>query len=599
MHQSDSAGLQQLDMFEMVVLRRRFESVIRAMSNALAKAGRSGVLNTALDFSCTVTDRAFQSISAGQGLPVHTGAIHLIPQAVVTKYGEDSLRPGDCFANNSSYLGNTHCADFTLCSPVYYEGELVFFSIARAHFSDMGFPTPDTYAPLAVDYYAEGLMLPCVRIQREGKDVQDVVDICKANIRAPEMFFGDYQATLGAVRTGERLVKEICDEFGLQKVKIFLQQFQDYAESMAVAAINTLPQGTVTKEAFHDSVLEDYPDGIPVRATVTVHPAEGVIEIDLTDNIDNIPLGINMNEATVLACSMTAIMNILGPEVPRCSGAFRRVKVLMREGSAIGIPAFPAATCASTTNLAHVLIEHIQSMFSELRSDLGTGYGTIGHPASAPSVSGNDSRYGGRQFVNQIMLGYWGGPASQGHDGWLTYGSGTTQGMLWQSSVELVESQQPVLVEKLQIRVDSSGPGQWIGGGGASCSLKARSDTLRFVCNSGARVFPPEGAAGGLAGAPNLAWKRTLTGELVELPIFFDVEIKPGESLVSEGCGGGGFGNPLKRDPEAVALSVAKGLTTLERAQDIFGVILSRPEKGTVQLDRVATDALRAQRADS
>lgn len=593
---SDKSPMGELDMFELVVLRRRFESVIRAMSTALAKTGRSGVLNTALDFSCTVTDREFQSVSAGQGLPVHTGAIHLIPEAVVNKFTEEALRPGDCFANNSSYMGNTHCADLTLCTPVFYEGELVFYSIARAHFSDMGFPTPDTYAPLAVDYYAEGLFLPCIRIQKDGKDVSEVIDICRANIRAPEQFYGDYLATLSAVRTGERMVKEICEEFGLGKVKLFLREYQDYAEKMARDAIAQLPSGEVTKETFHDSVLADYPDGIPVRATITVKPEHGRITIDLRDNIDNIPLGVNMNEATVLACSMTAIMNILGQDVPRCSGAFRCIEVLMRDGSAIGKPRFPAATSASTTNLAHVLIEHIQSMFSELRPDLGSAYATIGHPASAPGVSGYDSRHQGRMFVNQIMLGYWGGPASPGYDGWLTFGSGTTQGMLWQSSIEHVETQQPVLVEKLEIRPDSSGPGEWIGGGGASCVMRARSDVLRFTCNSGARTFPPMGVAGGKAGAPNLAWREAADGKRTELPIFFDIEIRPGEKLVSEGCGGGGFGNPLRREPGRVLEHVRAGLITPGKADEDYGVVLLNTDNG-FDVDIDATEIKRSKMA--
>ncbi|MDT6942435.1 hydantoinase B/oxoprolinase family protein [Brucella pseudogrignonensis] len=581
-----------LSMFQVVVLRRRFESVVREMSNTLAKTGRSGVLNTALDFSCTVTDSRFQSLSAGQGLPVHTGAIHLIPQAVVDKFGED-MKPGDCFVNNSSYHGNTHCADFTLCSPVFYGGEIVFYSIARAHFSDMGFPTPDTYAPLAQDYYQEGLMLPCVRIQKEGVDVPEVIDICQANIRAPEIFYGDYLATLGAVRTGERRVLEICEEFGVSVVKQFLTEYQDYADAMASEAIAQLPAGCVSKEFFHDSVLPEYPVGIPVRAKLSVDPENRQIEIDLRDNIDNLPLGINMNEATVLACCATAIMNILGPEVPRCAGALRRVTILMRDGSAIGKPKFPAATCASTTNLAHILIEHLQSMFADLRPGLGTAYGTIGHPASAPVVSGSDSRFEHRTFVNQIMLGYWGGPASSGYDGWLTYGSGTTQGMLWQSSVEVVEYQQPVIVEKLEIRTDSFGPGKWIGGGGASCVLRARADTLRFTCNSGARAFPPPGTAGGKAGAPNLAWKQTSDGQLVELPIFFDVEIKPGERLVSEGCGGGGYGRPTERDPAKVLRSVEDGLITVESARETYLVEITATSTGFA-IDIDATRALRS-----
>ena len=179
-----------VDPYTVVILRQRIEAIIREMVNALLKSGRSGVLNTALDFSCSLTDAKFQSVSVALGLPVHVGAIDLIPRAVAAKHG-NRLRPGDCYVNNSGYLGNTHCADFTLCVPVFHQGKLVFYTIARAHLGDMGFPIPSTYNPAARDVYEEGLMLPCVQIQRDGRDVEGVVEICKANIRAPEQCYGD------------------------------------------------------------------------------------------------------------------------------------------------------------------------------------------------------------------------------------------------------------------------------------------------------------------------------------------------------------------------------------------------------------------------
>src|SRR5690606_22008932 len=144
-----------------IVLRRRFEAIIREMVNALFKSGRSGVLNTAMDFSCSLTDADFRSVSVALGLPVHVGAIELIPQAVKTKFG-DTIEPGDCFVNNSAYHGNTHCGDFTLCVPVFMDDELVFYTIARAHLGDIGFPTATTYGPDSRDVYQEGLKLPCL-----------------------------------------------------------------------------------------------------------------------------------------------------------------------------------------------------------------------------------------------------------------------------------------------------------------------------------------------------------------------------------------------------------------------------------------------------
>jgi N-methylhydantoinase B len=580
-----------VDIFTMVVLRRRFEAIVREMINALFKSGRSGVLNTAMDFSCSLTDARFQSISLALGLPVHVGAIDLIPRAIVAKFGDD-IHPGDCFVNNSGYLGNTHCADFTVCAPVFFEGEIAFYVIARAHLGDMGFPTPTTYSPLSRDVYEEGLILPCVRIQKDYKDVSEVIDICKANIRVPEQFYGDYLAVLAAVRTGEARLKALCAKYGSATVNGFLDEFQNYAERMADQAIRALPKGKVSKEMLYDSETDLYPDGIPIRATVEVDPDEGVITVDLRDNIGNLPLGINMTESTTIAACMTAVLNVLGADVPRCTGSFRRVRLLMREGAAIGKPRFPAATSSATTNLCHALIPHIQSMFAMLSSELGTAYGTIGMPGSCAVVSGHDTRGQGRAFVNQLIMGYWGGPAMHGHDGWLTYGSGASQGILWQSSVEIVEQQQPIIVEKLEIREDSGGAGQWEGAPGAECVIRPRTAPVRFMVNSASRANPPQGVGGGRAGAPMRIARLDGSGDRHELPISVDATLKPGERLLSEGCGGGGFGNPLDRDPALVRASLLAGRISLTRATEIYGVSFCQEGTETF-VDEAATASRR------
>jgi len=580
-----------VDMFTMVVLRRRLEAIIREMVNALFRSGRSGVLNTAMDFSCCITDSQHRAVSTALGLPIHVAAIDLISRATEAKFGAD-IHQGDCFANNSAYHGNTHCGDFTLCAPIFVEGELVFYAIARAHLGDMGFPTPTTYSPLSRDLYEEGLMLPCVRIQRDYKDVAEVLDICKANIRAPEQFHGDYLATLAAVRTGERGIQDLCAKYGVGTVRAFLNQFQAYAGEMATAAIRKLPKGTVSREEKHDSEWDGMPDGIPVRATMAVDPDAGMIDIDLTDNIDNLPLGINLSESTATAACRVAVLTALGPDVPRATGAFQRIRIRMREGSAVGIPKFPAATSTATTSLCHVLNSLIQSLFADLAQGRGAASCTIGNPASCPCVSGNDSRHGGGAFANQVLMGYWGGPGVPGHDGWLTYGGAGAQGMMWQSSVEVTEQQQPVLVECLELGVDSGGAGQWEGGPGAHCIYRVRDDVVRFTTNAAAHDFPPFGAAGGKQGGASYAWRIGRNRQRVELGNSIDVTLSPGECLESQGCGGGGYGNPLLRDPDRVAWRAREGWISVQRARDVYGVVLDTGGE-QFRVDEAATRALR------
>jgi N-methylhydantoinase B len=559
-----------IDNFLMIVLRRRLEAIIREMINALFKSGRSGVLNTAMDFSCSLTDSKFQSISVALGLSAHLGAIDLVPRAVVAKHG-DSIKPGDCFANNDSYQGNTHCADFTLCVPVFFAGRICFYAIARAHFADMGFPIPTTYYSKARDTYEEGLTLPCVRIQKDYADVPDVIDICKANIRVPEQFYGDYLACLAAVRTGEKRLLELCEKYGGGVVEEFLDKFQDYAEEMAMNAIARMPKGKTTRTIYYDSTLPKYPNGIPVTATLEVDPESKYIDIDLTDNIDNVPLGINMTECTTLAmCRMTTI-NVLGPEVPRCSGAFRRIRIKMREGSIIGKPRFPAATSCATTNICQAFGSHMFGLFSDISENHGAAYGPSSLPGSCPVISGIDPRKNNARFVNQIFVGAWSGPGNAGAEPWLTYVTAGAQGLLWQASVEITELQQPMIVEEVRLRIDSGGAGEFQGGPGAKVIFYAHLTPLRLVINAGGHDYPPAGVRGGGDGAPLRIWKQDRDGKLTDLGIDVDVVLEPGERLISEGCGGGGFGSPAARDKKKVAAQVSEGWITPEFARRHYG----------------------------
>lgn len=579
-----------VDMFTMVVLRQRIEAVIREMINALFKTGRSGVLNTAMDFSCSVTDHELRTVSTALGLPVHVGAIELIPKAIVKKFG-DNIHPGDCFANNSGYHGNTHCGDFTLCAPVFFEDEIVFYAIARAHLGDIGFPTPTTYGPLSRDVYEEGLKLPCIRIQRDNKDVEEVIDLCKANIRAPEQFYGDYLATLAAVRVGERGMQEICTEYGKETVRAFLSQFQTYAEKMAIDAIRQLPAGKVTREALYDSETSLYPDGIPVRVTLEVNPDDCMIIVDLRDNVDNLPLGINLTEATLTATCLAAVLTVLGPQVPRCTGAYSRIKILSREGAAVGRPKFPAATSCATTNLTQLLGPLVRSAFAELKDGLGSACGSIGMPGSCPVVSGTDPATG-QSFVNQIIMGYWGGPGLYGHDGWFTHGGSGSMGALWQSSVEVVEQQQPVLVERLEIGVDTGGAGQWTGSPGALCVFRSRASNIRFTANTAGHDFPPFGVLGGQSGGKNECWREVSSGSRESLENSFDIVLDKGEKLISQAPGGGGYGNPLDRAPDKVAWDAQEGWISMQCAKEVYGVIID--DSGEYyHVDHEATEALR------
>ena len=584
---------ERIEPFLVTILARRFEAITRDMTNTLLRTGRSGVLAVARDFSSSILTGDSRQLMVEEGLPLHLVTSEFIPKAVLDFF--DDIAPGDCFMNNCPYTGNTHHADVTVSVPVFYRGELLFWTMSRAHQADIGAPIPTTYLPYAKDIYEEGLHFPCVRVQRNYKDLADIIRMCRMKIRVPEQWYGDYLAQIGAVRIGERRILELCGKYGAQMLKAFVEQWMDYGERRAVEEIGKLPRVTLEGETRHDP-LSFAPDGIPVKVKVAIDPDEGYITVDLTDNPDNYPGGMNLSVATAMAGAYIGVLNNLDPTVPHNAGCFKRIRVKLREGCAVWIPKFPVGTSVATTNLCDRLINAVQSAFARIGPPYGLAEGSPGQAPSVSVISGTDWRRADAPYVNQLILGFGGGPAVHGHDGWLTYALPVTGGVLYCDSVELDEQRFPILFDRLEIVPDHLGSGRWDGAPGVLTVYGPRRDPMVAAYVTDGTRFPPRGVAGGLPGGPGGAWKIGEGENEEELPLISAEVIRPGEKLVSRSPGGGGYGNPLERDPELVREKVREGWITVERAREVYGVVLdTRPE--TFAVDCEATDRERRGRA--
>jgi N-methylhydantoinase B len=201
-----------LDAALLAVIANRLDSVCREMTNTLLRSGRSAVLNMARDFSCSLVTGDNQLLASAEGLPVHVFGSQFLSEAMCNLHPD--LAEGDAFLHNDVYLGNTHSADHTILVPVFVEGEHLFTCCAKAHQADCGNSLPTTYMPFAGDIYEEGaLNFPCVKVQRNFQDIDDIIRMCRRRIRVPDQWYGDYLAMLGAARIGERRLKELAAKF--------------------------------------------------------------------------------------------------------------------------------------------------------------------------------------------------------------------------------------------------------------------------------------------------------------------------------------------------------------------------------------------------
>ncbi len=583
-----------IEPFLMVVLSRRFDAISRQMTNTLLRSARSIVVNTARDFSCSIADAGGRLICLAEGLPIHVASSGLVARTMIDLF--DDIRPGDCFLNNSPYYGNTHHADHTMCVPVFFEGEHLFTTMARAHQADCGNTQPTTYMPFAPDLYQEGALdFPCVRVQREYRDVEDVVRMARMRIRVPEQWYGDFLAAVGACRIGEREIAALCRKHGVETIKVFLEEWQEYGRKRMVDAIRALPGGTW----YNETRLDPFPlvaeEGIQIELEMTIDPEEGFITLDFTGSDDAVPGGLNMSQATVLAAGITGVLNNLDPSLPQNDGAFSRIRFVTRENCVVGPVKHPACASMATTTVADRVINVVQSCFAQLGAQTGMAEGALGMPASCSVISGTDPRRDGAPYINQLTIGGLGGPGVHGHDGWMTYGIPVTGGVLHGDSLEVDEQNFPILYEQHEVIPDSGGAGEWRGAPGVDCRIRQRLAPGTWIYPSDGHFNPAKGVAGGLAGRRSDVWKYGPDDrDRQDLPKVSQEVLQPGEVLVSESCGGGGYGDPLDRDPEKVRRDVREGFVTIEKAREIYGVVID-PGPELYAVDGAATERLRAE----
>lgn len=577
----------------LAVLANRFDMIVREMTNTLLRTSRSSVLNSGRDFSCAIVTADDQLLAAAEGLPVHIFGAHL-QTAAMRQRGD--LARGDAFLDNDPYVGGTHHADHTILVPVFGGGGHAFTVCTKGHQADIGNAQPSVYAPAARDLYEEGaLNFPCVQVQRDYADVDDVIRMCRRRIRVPDQWYGDYLAMLGAARIGERRLEELVAMYGREVIDDFISAWFDYSERRIGAAIGRMSSGRVSGHGQHDPI-DVLPGGVPINVSVELDADRGRVTVDLRDNVDSVPAGLNLSRACSTNSALVAVFNVLGKDIPRNAGSFRRADVRLREGCVVGIAEHPTCCSMATTNIADRVVNIAQSALADISPHVGIaeGGGAIG-PGYAV-VSGTDPRYGEAAYVLELMLANNGGPASSYQDGWLTWGEPVVAGLLYRDSVEIIEQKAPLLVRSLRLVPDSGGPGRHRGAPALQVTYGPTHNAMTVMYGPiDGHATPPRGVRGGQAGGWGHAEKLTADGTAQPLPPVDALTLVPGEFVVGTDCGGGGYGSPHEREPSKVLRDVLTGLVTPGAARDIYGVLIDVASDGlTVAIDCDATLDLRS-----
>ncbi len=572
---------------QLAVLTARFEGIARKMANTLQRTGRSGILTIARDFSCVILTAKHELLTASDSLPIHV----LRGPEVMARTMTDNhpvLRRGDAFLHNSPYHGCTHPADHSILVPVIDDDGVHRFTVlAKGHQADCGNALPTTYMGAAKDVYAEGaLIFPAVRIQSDYRHEMDIVRMCQMRIRVPDQWWGDYLATLGSARVGEREVLALGREVGWDVLEAYVGQWFDYSEDRMKEVIRTIPRGRLTRSARHDPFPGTPADGVEIKVTVDVDPDRAMIEVDLTDNPDCMENGINLSEGCARSAPMVGIFNSIDHTVPKNEGSFRRIKVHLRENCCVGIPRHPTSCSVATTNLADRVANPVQNILAELADGLGMAEAGACIPPSSGVVSGV---HDGHPFVNEVYLGCTGGAGTPTTDGWLTIMHVGNAGMCYQDSIEIDELRHPIFVHARRLMPDTEGAGRTRGALSAYSEFSPLDCAMTVAYVSDGNANPARGVRGGLAGGASSQFLKRADGRLEPTPGCAEVLVGPDEAMVSISCGGGGYGAPTARSVEKVLDDVREGWVSRHRAEAVYGVAIGED----MTLDEARTRALR------
>jgi len=574
-----------IDPITLEVLREALVSIVREMRVTLVRTAYSSILYEGEDFSCVLMDGRAQivAMSKGQDHPLHIVPVGWSMRAVREKFGDD-IHPGDIFLHNEPYTGGTHLNDVAMIYPLFSpDGGMFVFPVVRAHWGDVGGMSPGSLSGRATEIFQEGVRIPPIRIVDRGRPNDAALDLIFSNMRGPRERRGDFQAMLGTCRKAAERIEELVGRYGSATIRDAVAELMDRAEGRMRHAIRGLRAGDYVYEAHLEAGTERL-EPLTVRAKVTV--AGDTITVDLAGTSPQTLGPTNVGPAMAPTGAFTIIKSFLDPGADVNSGAFRPLTVITPPGTIVN--ANPPAPCGGMVEVKYCVESAVmgalaQALDGKIAGDLKGG-------GNHCYVGGPHPRTGETFIFYEYPAGGTGG--FDGGDGSNTVRAWTESDMTTLQPIEAVEQLYPVRIERTALREDSGGPGRWRGGLGLTREVRIQTTGAQLSVLAEKAVLPPFGVCGGRAGATNRFWVRrhgervqpsSLPGKVSAFPL------EPGDVLLMESSGGGGFGDPLERDPARVAADVGEGYVTAGTAETLYGVVLRKGEP-----DTAATAARRA-----
>lgn len=557
-----------MDQITLDIIKDSLQAAGEEMFISVARSSKSPVIYEVLDFASGITDAKGNLLTQGNGITGFIGMLSSMVKEILKKFNAPgSICQGDIFISNDPYVGGgSHLSDVTVAMPIFCEGDIVAFSVAKAHWTEVGGKSVGSWSVDANDIYQEGIQFPCLKLAHRGEMDQNLLDLIRANVRFPDQSLADMWSQIAGLKTAEKRIMEICRKFGKDTFLSSIEKVLTNSAENARRKLMELPQGEYAADVWIDD------DGLgtgPIHVVVKIILRDGKFIVDFTGTDPQVPGPINLPYSVLESLCRVGMLvaTDLGDEIN--DGVFESMEIIAQEGSIVNAKR-PASVGICWETMLPALDAICKALIPVLPDKfVASNYATVG----SFILAGTHPKTG-EAYINvaPTLGGHGAGVGMDGQAAQFSYGNGETYNI----PVEVLESKYGFVVEEYALNTGiDAGAGQWRGGAGLERRYRMTVDEVYFTGAYGHFKSKPWGFDGGQEGS-NCYYEILRADGTKEPPRGKAARLRldKGDVLKVTTSVGGGYGDPLKRDAEQVAMDVKNEYITAEIAETVYGVLV-------------------------
>ena len=550
-----------LDPVTVEVVRHKLEGIANEMQSTLLRSSFSPIVKEGLDASASLFTPDGTTLAQSCSIPIHLATLIPAVAAVLETYPLDTMAEGDAYVLNDPYAGGTHLPDIAVIAPVFHDGKVIALSGAMTHHQDVGGMSAGSVPTNATEIYQEGLRIPPLKLREAGVYNDTLVRLLRQNVRIPDTVMGDLDAQVAACTVASRRLAAVAERYGHNQLAAIFDELLLRSETMTRKALRAIPDGVYRSVDYLDN------DGIelekPIRIEVAAIVKDGTITFDFEGTSPQVRGPLNCVPSGSLAAACFAVRALTDPRIPTNGGCFRPLALKLPKGSIVN-PEEPAPVNARTATIKRITTCMIGALAPVL-------------PRKVPAASAGELlvlAFGGRRpdgsryVVGELIAG--GSGAGPGQDGVDVIETDATNCM--NLPVEAMEMEAPIRVRRLALRTDSGGAGSFRGGLGVVREYEILDGEVSFSHRGERHFSAASGLAGGSEGAKARSQIRRADGSVEDIRSKIVTTLHPGDRVIVETAGGGGYGEASGRARAQVESDVRNGKVSPEMARGIYGL---------------------------